>query len=87
MTDDSPAWEACAQCPQSGMVFVMVPRRRLLQAPLLLAAERAGAATHEMTLSITKLLPPARGIGSHSKVGLRRASAMSSLPPRCWMIT
>ena len=34
------------------MVFVMVPRRRLLQAPLLLAAERAGAATHKMTLSM-----------------------------------
>jgi len=34
------------------MVFVMVPRRRLLQAPLLLAAERAGAAMHKMTLSM-----------------------------------
>jgi 2-keto-myo-inositol isomerase len=38
--------------PQSGMVFVMVSRRRLIQAPLLLAAEHARAATHKMTLSM-----------------------------------
>jgi 2-keto-myo-inositol isomerase len=34
------------------MVFVMLPRRRLLQMPLLLAAERVGAATAKMTLSM-----------------------------------
>jgi sugar phosphate isomerase/epimerase len=34
------------------MVFVMVSRRRLIQAPLLLAAEHARAATHKMTLSM-----------------------------------
>jgi sugar phosphate isomerase/epimerase len=36
---------------ESGMVFVMLPRRTVLQAPLLLA-ERAGAATRKMTLSM-----------------------------------
>ena len=34
------------------MVFVMLPRRTVLQAPLVLAAERAGAATPKMTLSM-----------------------------------
>ncbi len=34
------------------MVFLMLPRRTVLQAPLLLAAERAGAATPKMTLSM-----------------------------------
>src|SRR3954453_23360630 len=34
------------------MVFVMLPRRYLVHAPLLMAAERAGAARRKMTLSI-----------------------------------
>src|SRR5687768_12230003 len=34
------------------MVFVMLPRRTVLQAPLVLAAGRAGAATRKMTLSM-----------------------------------
>jgi 2-keto-myo-inositol isomerase len=37
---------------ERGMVFVMLPRRTVLQAPLLLSAERAGAATRKMTLSM-----------------------------------
>ena len=37
---------------ESDIVFVMLPRRTLLQAPLVLAAERAGAATRKMTLSM-----------------------------------
>ncbi len=61
--------------PESGMVFVMLPRRRLLKASLLLAAGRAGAATRKMTLSMHQFTSAQAGyrrsLEGWAKAGIR----------------
>src|SRR4051812_22716571 len=60
---------------ESGMVFVMLPRRTVLQPPLLLAAERAGAVTRKMTISMHQFTSARAGyrksLEGWSKAGIR----------------
>ena len=65
------------------MVFVMVSRRHLLQAPLLLAAERAGEATQKMTLSIHQTTSARAGyrksLEGWAKAGIRNVEPTAAL--------
>ncbi len=69
------SWATCAQSREGDMVFVMLPRRQLLQVPLLLAAERAGAATRKMTLSMHQFTSARAGyrksLEGWAKAGIR----------------
>jgi hypothetical protein len=61
----------------------MLPRRRLLQAPLLLAAERAGAASRKMTLSIHQFTSARAGyrksLEGWARAGIREAEPTAGL--------
>jgi sugar phosphate isomerase/epimerase len=61
----------------------MLPRRTVLQAPLLLAAERAGAATRKMTLSIHQTTSAGAGyrksLEGWAKAGIRSVEPSSRL--------
>src|SRR3954463_7971958 len=65
------------------MVFVMVPRRHLLQAPLLMAAERAGRAARKMTLSIHQFTSANAGyqksLEGWAKAGIRNVEPAAAL--------
>ncbi|MCU1235553.1 MAG: sugar phosphate isomerase/epimerase, partial [Candidatus Solibacter sp.] len=64
-------------------MFLMLPRRTVLQAPLLVAAERAGAATREMTLSIHQTTSAGAGyrksLEGWAKAGIRNVEPSSRL--------
>jgi sugar phosphate isomerase/epimerase len=68
---------------ESGMVFVMLPRRTVLQAPLMLAAERAGAATRKMTLSMHQYTSARAGyrksLEGWAKAGIRDVEPAATL--------
>ena len=68
---------------ESGMVFVMLPRRTVLQAPLVLAAERAGAATRKMTLSMHQFTSARAGyrksLEGWAKAGIRDVEPSAGL--------
>jgi len=67
---------------ESGMVFVMLPRRTVLQAPLVLAAERAGA-TSKMTLSMHQFTSARAGyrksLEGWAKAGIRNVEPSAGL--------
>jgi 2-keto-myo-inositol isomerase len=64
-----------AQSCEGDMVFVMLPRRQLLHAPLLFAGELAGAATRKMTLSMHQFTSARAGyrksLEGWAKAGIR----------------
>ena len=64
-------------------MFLMLPRRTVLQAPLLLAAERAGAATRKMTLSIHQTTSAGAGyrksLEGWANAGIRNVEPTSRL--------
>jgi len=64
-------------------MFVMLPRRTVLQAPLLLATERAGAATRKMKLSIHQTTSAGAGylksLQGWAKAGIRNVEPSSRL--------
>ena len=64
-------------------MFLMLPRRTVLQAPLLLAAEGAGAATRKMTLSIHQTTSAGAGyrksLEGWAKAGIRNVEPSSRL--------
>jgi 2-keto-myo-inositol isomerase len=68
---------------ERGMVFVMLPRRTVLQAPLVLAAERAGAATRKMTLSMHQFTSARAGyrksLEGWAKAGIREVEPSAGL--------
>jgi len=72
-----------AQPSQSGIVFVMLPRRRVLQAAFLLAAERAEAATRKMTLSMHQFTSAHAGyrksLEGWAKAGIRNVEPSAGL--------
>jgi sugar phosphate isomerase/epimerase len=65
------------------MVFVMLPRRTLLQAPLALAAGRAGAAIRKMTLSMHQFTSARAGyrksLEGWAKAGIRNVEPAGGL--------
>src|SRR3954447_15074471 len=65
------------------MVFVMLPRRTFLQAPFLGAAERAGADTRKMTLSMHQFTSARAGyrksLEGWAKAGIRDVEPAASL--------
>src|SRR3954470_1970309 len=65
------------------MVFVMLPRRHFLEAPLLMAAERAEAATRKMTLSIHQFTSANAGfqksLEGWAKAGIRDVEPAAAL--------
>src|ERR1700736_1856416 len=65
------------------MVFMMLSRRTVLQAPLVLAAGRAGAATHQMTLSMHQFTSARAGyrksLEGWAKAGIRNAEPSAAL--------
>src|SRR4051794_34510148 len=67
----------------SGMVFVMLLRRRLLQSPLLLSAGLAGAATRKMTLSLHQFTSAGAGyrksLEGWAKAGIRHVEPTAGL--------
>jgi len=68
---------------ERGMVFLMLPRRTVLKAPLALAAERAGAATGKMTLSMHQFTSAGAGyrksLEGWAKAGIRNVEPASAL--------
>ncbi len=62
---------------------MMVPRRRLLQVPLVIAAERAGAADRKMTLSIHQFTSAhagyRRSLEGWAKAGIRHVEPAAAL--------
>ena len=62
---------------------LMLPRRTVLQAPLVLAAERAGAATRKMTLSMHQFTSARAGyrksLEGWAKAGIRNAEPSAGL--------
>ena len=72
-----------ASCRESDMVFVMLPRRTVLQAPFLLAAERAGADTRKMTLSMHQFTSARAGyqksLEGWAKAGIREVEPAAGL--------
>jgi 2-keto-myo-inositol isomerase len=65
------------------MLFVMLPRRTVLQAPLVLAAERAGAATPKMKLSMHQFTSARAGyrksLEGWAKAGIRNVEPAAGL--------
>src|SRR5690348_2710111 len=65
------------------MVFVMLPRRTLLQAPLLLAAEPVGAPRRKMTLSLHQFTSARAGyrksLEGWTKAGIRDVEPVAGL--------
>jgi sugar phosphate isomerase/epimerase len=65
------------------MVFVMLPRRTVLQAPILLAAERVGADTRKMTLSMHQFTSARAGyrksLEGWAKAGIREVEPAAGL--------
>lgn len=65
------------------MVFVMLPRRTLLQAPILLAAEAAGAAPRKMTLSMHQFTSAGAGyrksLEGWARAGIRNVEPAAAL--------
>src|SRR5438046_1873924 len=65
------------------MVFMMLSRRIVLQAPLVLAAERAGAATRKMTLSMHQFTSARAGyrksLEGWAKAGIRNVEPSAGL--------
>jgi sugar phosphate isomerase/epimerase len=65
------------------MVFVMLPRRTVLQSPLLLATERAEAVTRKMTLSLHQFTSARAGyrksLEGWARAGIRRVEPAAGL--------
>jgi 2-keto-myo-inositol isomerase len=72
-----------AICRESGNVFVMLARRTVLQAALVLAAESAGAATRKMTLSMHQFTSARAGyrksLEGWAKAGIRDVEPSAAL--------
>jgi 2-keto-myo-inositol isomerase len=68
---------------ERGIVFVMLPRRTVLQAPFLLAGERAGADTRKMTLSMHQFTSARAGyrksLEGWAKAGIRDVEPAANL--------